>query len=147
MRRLFCAGWMSLALALGAIAPSPALAGSLDDEETQRVLTGLALFGLAAFAIHELSRDDDDDDAPKLTHYSDPDAVRVVVLPDHCLQRIETAAGHVRLYRDRCMHTHFHGRHTLPERCLVQIYARGHVYDGYRPACLRDHGYRVAILH
>ena len=151
-----------------AIAPAPVAA---DSSDVAKVLTGLAILGIAAKVI------DDRRDRRRTTvtssrilnprfdsiegnsrvidgeirRYGEPNrrastrGYKKLALPDRCLRFVENSRGRDRLvYGDRCLDRHYKFAAKLPERCKLLVRTDRRVREVYGARCLRRDGWRVA---
>ena len=66
-------------------------------------------------------------------------------IPARCLKYVETRRGDtVRLLGQRCLNRHYRHVHRLPERCETKVRTYDGVRRGYKPRCVRKHGFRLA---
>ena len=148
MHRKFIAVVLAASVAITGFSAAPARA----DEDVAKFIAGVVALGLIGAAINDAK--DDDRKKRKVVHPHSgygydvpvrpkPRAVRRYDLPGHCLRNARLRGENRRVLSKRCLKRHYDYTRSLPERCEV-IYERKDNYrEGFRPRCLRKHGYRL----
>ncbi|WP_299349500.1 hypothetical protein [uncultured Shimia sp.] len=150
MSRKFIATIVATAIAVTGIASAPARA---DSDDIAKLLFGAA----AIYAISRAVKDDKSRvsttsrDYPPYARRPDlkprplPDrARRFAPIPANCLKYHETNRGTVRMIGQRCVNRNYRHAHRLPEACHFKTKTYNGKRQGYRPKCLRKHGFRLA---
>lgn len=150
MSRKFIASIVAAAITVTAVSSAPARA----DDDLVKIIIGAA-------AIYALSQTLDNDRPrygtvsrerppvayrPDLTPRPLPDRARKAKpIPARCLKYVESRKGNtVRLLGQRCLNRHYRHVHRLPERCQAKVRTYNGVRYGYKPRCVRKHGFRLA---
>jgi hypothetical protein len=140
MSRKFIATVLAASIAITSFSFVPARAASDDD-------VAKFLFGIATLAIIGKAIDDHDRADRRRKHEREvtayPKPHKRKVLPRRCLTRAETAVGHKRVMRAKCLNRHFARADRLPQACRLPYWTNKGRKPGYLMRCLRDRGYRV----
>jgi len=73
-----------------------------------------------------------------------PDRVARYNLPQRCLRTFPSYSNSRPLLGPSCLKKHYRHAGSLPNQCKVGFWSGNKVRRAYEPACLRQHGYRVA---
>ena len=149
MHRKFIAAVLAASVAITGFSAAPARA----DEDVAKFIAGMVALGLIGAAIND-AKDDDRKKRKVVRDHSGykhvspvrpkPHSVRRYDLPGHCLRNARLRGEHRRVLSKNCLQRNYHYTRSLPERCEV-IYERKDRYrEGFRPRCLRRHGYRLS---
>lgn len=149
MHRRFIALIVGAAIAVTALSAAPARA---DSDDIARFIAGIAALAIIGAAIEDAR----DDPAPVVRrqvnprHYSVaprpvPPRVSRKVLPGECLRNVRTRDGEARVFTQRCLNNNYRHASQLPRACARQFRTDRGVRWGYRPRCLRDRGYTIAL--
>ncbi|MEM9551936.1 MAG: hypothetical protein AAGA05_12220 [Pseudomonadota bacterium] len=155
MHRKFIALIVSTAIAITAFGTAPARA---QGEDVAKIIAGLAALALIARAVEKANDDDDDRSDRHVTHnhynYKRrstpnprplPKAVSNRVLPAECLRRVDNRSGRYRILGRECISNRWGNPDRLPSACAARISTSDGLRRGYRPQCLRNHGYRIVL--
>ncbi|MFN2305423.1 MAG: hypothetical protein ABR504_00500 [Paracoccaceae bacterium] len=143
------------------LAPAPATANGIDNEDIAKIVLGLIALGAIKGAVDNRSDDDekaaDVDLRPRFGSepldrggFVPPQGPRGDTgrfgtghdgLPRHCLDRVETRYGDHRLFSQRCLERDYAQARDLPRACAVRLVTDRGARRGFDPICLRDRGY------
>lgn len=105
---------------------------------------GALVFGaLALFVLGEIIEDELDDrpSNPPLRPNIQPAPNNI--LPASCIRVHNTDHGRVRLLGQRCLNRTAPQKAALPQNCHRRVVTHNGVRRGYKPRCLRRHGYQI----
>ncbi|HBS49482.1 MAG TPA: hypothetical protein DEA05_05040 [Rhodobacteraceae bacterium] len=149
MHRKFIALIVATAVAVTGLSAAPARA----DEDTARIIAGIAALALLGAAIREHNRDDD----PPVVHRpTRPGTTGTMphrpnlwadscALPAQCLREHRVGCGErITVLGARCLNRHYRHAGQLPQQCRERVWTRNGLRQGYDPRCLRQNGYRLA---
>ncbi|MGZ9809258.1 hypothetical protein ACXN5S_02225 [Pseudoroseicyclus sp. H15] len=166
LKRHLAAAAAALALAV----PAPASAET-DPEAVVKFLAGVAIVGIAAHALSQSDRDDEDDgprvnlDRPGMPHFADrtpgfaPQAHEptprpfhpgpapqanpgaAYLLPTSCIATYDTAQGVGRMMDGDCLSLRYDNFRRLPISCAKTVRTFGGFASGFDIPCLREEGY------
>ncbi|MDC0659140.1 hypothetical protein N6L27_14135 [Leisingera sp. SS27] len=158
--RKFIALIVAAAIAITGFSAAPARA----DNDVAKILGGLALLGILGAAIKH-SRDKDDHAVtrtynPPQNHSHNrhrhqgrnrhgghvkplPQSVRRYDLPAHCVRYFPRYSSNYPLAAKGCLDRNYGYTHKLPQVCKVTFWNGKHNRTGYKPGCLKKHGYRM----
>ncbi len=151
MHRKFIALICAAALAVTAISlPAQARA---DQEDVAKVIAGLAVLAILGAALN------DTDDGPvtgPVTGHAHPQKphlqprplprnVTRYDLPGQCLKTVRKGRQDHRILGRHCLEQNYRLTQSLPKACKVQIYGNKGLRKGYKPNCLRQHGYHLTV--
>lgn len=143
--RKFIAAILAFSVAIAGFSAAPARA----DEDVAKFLAGLAVLGIIGAAIND-AKDDAKRTPPRRHDVILPDGprpkphhVRKYDLPGGCLTSLRVNGQNHRFLAQRCLKNNYRYTRQLPQRCH-SFFDNGHQRrQGYRPKCLRRHGYRL----
>lgn len=155
MHRKFIAAVLAASIAITGFSAAPARA----DEDVAKFIAGLVALGIIGAAINDAKKDDHHKGyqhqpkrevhkhyhtvKPKPAVKPKPHSVRRYDLPGGCLSGVKVRGEYKRFVSKHCLERNYKYTHALPGQCRVTIdngYQRQH---GFRPRCLRRHGYRL----
>ena len=155
MFRHLIAATTALTLTIASI--SPAHADGWSNEDTGKLIFGLAAIAVIGAALDARDRREDREERATPARqgintnrsWSDlndreeaaQDARRA--LPASCLRWVETRYGHQRLLGQRCLERNYDRVAHLPARCAVRLYSDNGPRNGFDPHCLRDAGFTL----
>lgn len=142
MPRQFIASVLIAALAAMSLTASPAAAH--DRGRFVKVLAGATALVIIGKAIEESTHSRTRVIVPSGGGHVGPGYVVRKSLPSGCIRTYIGRKGHVRLFSSHCLSTHFAHFNSLPGACARKVRTHDGLRWGYRPACLRKHGYRAA---
>ncbi len=146
------------------LAPVPATANGIDNEDIAKIVLGLIALGAIKGAVDNRSDNDekaaDVDLRPRFGSEpfdrggfvppQDPRGnsgnmgrfgTRHDGLPRHCLATVETRYGDHRLFGQRCLERDYPQARDLPRDCAVRLVTDRGPRRGFDPICLRDRGF------
>lgn len=149
MSRKFIATIVAAAMTVTAVSSAPARA---DDDFVKLIMGAAAIYALSQTLKDDRRRDTVSRNQPPTSYAPDvrprplPDRARKAKpIPARCLKYVETRRGDtVRLLGQRCLNRHYRHVHRLPERCETKVRTYNGVRHGYKPRCVRKHGFRLA---
>ncbi|WP_127115735.1 hypothetical protein [Shimia sediminis] len=149
MSRKFIATIVAAAMTVTAVSSAPARA---DDDFVKLIMGAAAIYALSQTVKKDRPRVSTNSHEyppayrPDLRPRPLPDRARKAKpIPAHCLKYVESRRGDtVRLLGQRCLNRHYRHVHRLPERCETKVRTRNGVRHGYKPRCVRKHGFRLA---
>ena len=140
--RKFIAVILAAAVAITGFSTAPARA---DSDDIAKFIAGAAILGIIGAAIND--RRDDRRERPHVDPKPHPKPlpprVRRYDLPAKCLTNIRVRGKDRRLLGMRCLNRNYDFVRKLPNRCYAELENRHKSRRGYRPGCLRKHGYRL----
>ncbi|ABF65383.1 hypothetical protein TM1040_2651 [Ruegeria sp. TM1040] len=145
LHRKFIAAVIATALVITGFSAAPARA---DSDDIAKFIAGAAILGIIGAAINDHKKDRhrpphvDPTPAPKPL----PPRVRRYDLPAQCLTSIRVHGKERNLLGMHCLRRNYTHVNTLPNRCYREFDNRTQSRRGYRPACLRQYGYRLVRL-
>lgn len=149
MSRKFIATIVAAAIAVTAVSSAPARA---DDDFVKIIMGAAAIYALSQTLDNDrprystVSRDRPPAYRPGLHPRPLPDrARRAKPIPANCLKYVESRRGDtVRLIGQRCLNRTYRHVNRLPEVCRTKVRTYNGVRHGYKPRCVRKHGFRLA---
>lgn len=150
MHRKFITLILCLAMAVAGLSAQQARA----DEDTGKIVAGLAALAALGFIIHK-SRDRDEPVTrrpggpttvlpPVVQPRPLPPAVARRIVPRHCLRSFHTHEGERRLVSLRCIEQNYPELGDLPRQCAEPAQTARGLRWGLQPRCLRRHGYHLS---
>lgn len=144
--RKFIAFIVATSIAITGFSAAPARA----DEDVAKFIAGMALLGILGAAINDARKDDHTVTRPyhpphhpgghirplppKLRHYD---------LPAHCVQYFPRYSRNTPLASNACLRRSYGSTQKLPRACKVRFWNGKKHRSGFKPGCLRNHGYRM----
>ncbi|TNJ46295.1 hypothetical protein [Phaeobacter sp. B1627] len=140
--RKFIALILAAAMSVTGFAAGPARA---DSEDIAKFIAGVAVLGIIGAAIN-----DHKDNRRRPPHVDPtprpkplPPRVRRYDLPSQCLTSLRVRGQTHRIVGLGCLHRSYDYTRDLPNSCYTELGNREQRRRGYRPNCLRQHGYRL----
>ncbi len=150
LHRKFIVTILALSVAITGLNATPARA---DSEDIAKILAGVAVLGIIGAAINDRKHDNRDhphvDPIPEPHPYPRPlpPRVRRYDLPSQCLTTVRSNGRDRNLVGMHCLRNNYRYVNELPRRCYMELDTRYNTKRGYRagyrPECLREHGYRL----
>ena len=156
--RKFIALIVAASIAITGFSAAPARA----DEDVAKFIAGMALLGILGAAINDARKDDrhvtrtytpphNHRHGPKYhTHNRHgghvkplPPSVRRYDLPAHCVRYFPRYSHNYPLAGKGCLDRNYGQTHKLPTACKVTFWNGKHHRTGFKPGCLKRHGYRM----
>ncbi len=142
LHRKFIAAVIATAMAITGFSAAPARA---DSDDIAKFIAGAAILGIIGAAINDSKKD-----RRRPPHVEPlpgpkplPPRVRRYDLPAQCLTSIRVRGKDRNLLGMRCLRRNYDYVRELPNRCYAEFDNRNQSRRGYRPGCLRKHGYRL----
>lgn len=149
MFKTLIAGLTALSLSL---APGPATATGLSEDELGQLLFGLVAAGIIGKVIHDnRNREVPAQQTQHLPRHAPVERQQPRgqqhwqgsnVLPSACIRQFDTQRGPQRIFGARCLNNRYHDVRSLPAACEIRLRTYDGPRTGYDPRCLRDYGYR-----
>lgn len=158
--RKFIALIVAASIAITGFSAVPARA----DEDVAKFIAGMALLGIIGAAINDAKKDDrhvtrtynpphnhNHGHGPKHhTHNQHnghvkplPPRVRRYDLPAHCVRYFPRYSQNRPLAAKGCLDRNYGRTQSLPQACKVTFWNGKRNRTGYKPGCLKNHGYRM----
>lgn len=157
--RKFIAMIVAASIAITGFSAAPARA----DEDVAKFIAGMALLGILGAAINDARKDDrghvtrtykpphNHGHAPRHhTHNRHgghvkplPPRVRRYDLPAHCVRYFPRYSRNYPLAGKGCLDRSYGKTHALPKACRVTFWNGRQHRTGFKPRCLKQHGYRM----
>jgi len=149
--RKFIAFIVATSIAITGFSAAPARA----DEDVAKFIAGMALLGILGAAINDARKNDR---AVTQPHYYPhqphhpggqvrplPPKLHKYNLPAQCVQYFPHYSQTYPLASNLCLKRHYGSTRALPAACKVRFWNGRNHRVGFKPNCLRKHGYRMVL--
>ena len=140
MKRQIISALIATSVALGALAPAPAIAGN---DDLKRLLGGIATVVILGATIDHLrdkrQRPNTAAHVVRRPHKTTPPAK---IVPAACFRRIYNRKGSHHIYGNQCLNQHMRNVNRLPNVCSIRLRTKDGLRNGFSAPCLRNHGWR-----
>lgn len=146
--RKFIAFIVAASVAITGFSAAPARA----DEDVAKFIAGMALLGILGAAINDARKEDRVAAQPHYPHQPHhpggqvrplPPKLHKYNLPAKCMQYFPRYSSKYPLAANACLKRSYGSTRALPRACRVRVWDGRHHRIGFKPSCLRKHGYRM----